>query len=170
MGCYVSMEDAYCAINVAKAIQMGQPTEIQDHVFISTIVEDVPMILNRSIERATRTLSDQAILAVANRTTELLAPDSVPSFAGALLALVHDRALDNEEEGGGAIDHFSRALEQQLDEEEGNVSHEGMIYAINSMDCAVSAMKSKCVIEQRLVRPFIGGHAFACTHIHIYIL
>jgi hypothetical protein len=34
-------------------------------------------------------------------------------------------------------------LEQQLDEEEGNVTHEAMIYAINSMDCAVAAMKSK---------------------------
>ena len=140
-GCYVSMEDAYCVINVAKAIALGQPTEVQDGVLVSTIVEDVPMILNRSIERATQTLSNQAILAVANRATELLSPDSVPSFAEALQALVHDRSVDVEDELGGAIDQFSRALEQQLDEEEGNVSHEAMIYAINSMDCAVAAMK-----------------------------
>lgn len=127
---------------VQQAIKMGQATEIQDHVYISTIVEDVPMILNRSIERATRTLSDQAIMAVANRATELLSPDSVPSFAGALQQLVHDRSLGPDDEGG-AIDQFSRALERQLDEEEGDVSHEAMIYAVNSMDCAVSAMQSK---------------------------
>jgi hypothetical protein len=147
VGCYVSMEDAYCALNVAKAIALSQPTEVQEGVLVSTIVEDVPMILNRSIERATQTLSDQAILAVANRATELLSPDSVPSFAGALQALVFDRSLTEGggEEGGkrGAIDQFSRALEQQLDEEEGNVTHEAMIYAINSMDCAVAAMRSK---------------------------
>ncbi len=147
VGCYVSMEDAYCALNVAKAIALSQPTEVQEGVLVSTIVEDVPMILNRSIDRATQTLSDQAILAVANRATELLSPDSVPSFAGALQALVFDRSLTKggrEEAGeGGAIDQFSRALEQQLDEEEGNVTHEAMIYAINSMDCAVAAMKSK---------------------------
>ena len=149
VGCYVSMEDAYCALNVAKAIALSQPTEVQEGVLVSTIVEDVPMILNRSIERATQTLSDQAILAVANRATELLSPDSVPSFAGALQALVFDRSLtegggqEGGEGGGGAIDQFSRALEQQLDEEEGNVTHEAMIYAINSMDCAVAAMRSK---------------------------
>ena len=125
-----------------QAIKMGQPTEVQDRVFISTIVEDVPMILNRSIERATQTLSDQAIMAVANRATELLSPESVPSFSGALQQLVHDRSLGPNDEGG-AIDQFSRALERQLDEEEGDVSHEAMIYAVNSMDCAVSAMQSK---------------------------
>lgn len=142
-GCYVSMESAYCTFNVAKAIAWGQPTEVQEGVLVSTLVEDVPMILNRSIERATQTLSDQAILAVASRATELLSPDSVPSFAAALQALVEDRSLTGVEAGGGAMDQFSRALQQQLDEEEGNVTHEAMIYAINSMDCAVAAMKSK---------------------------
>lgn len=146
LGCYVSMEDAYCALNVAKAIALGQPTEVADGVRVSTIVEDVPMILNRSIARATQTLSAQAILAVATRATELLSPESEPSFAGALQALVHDRSVEEEEEGQGkkksALDEFSKALERELDEEEGNVSHAAMIYAINSTDCAVAAMRS----------------------------
>lgn len=146
LGCYVSMEDAYCALNVAKAIALGQPTEVADGVAVSTIVEDVPMILNRSIERATQTLSAQAILAVATRATELLSPESEPSFAGALQALVHDRDSVEEDRGqGSALDEFSKALERELDEEEGNVSHAAMIYAINSTDCAVAAMRSACV-------------------------
>jgi hypothetical protein len=43
-------------------------------------------------------------------------------------------------EGGGAMDKFSRALERALDEEDGDVPHEAMVYAINSMDVAVAAM------------------------------
>lgn len=161
-GCYVSMEDAYCACNVAKALELSQPTEVQKGVFVSTIVEDVPMILNRSIERATQTLSDQSILAVTNRATELLSPDSVPSFAVALQELVHDRSLDASKDVGGAIDQFSRALEQQLDEEEGNVSHEAMIYAINSTDCAVAAMKK--MRDMLLDLSLRGGHGPNMVH------
>ena len=38
---------------------MSKPTEVQEGVFVSTIVEDVPMILNRSIKRATETLRSE---------------------------------------------------------------------------------------------------------------
>ena len=30
VGCYVSMEDVYCGLNVAKAITLSQPTEVQE--------------------------------------------------------------------------------------------------------------------------------------------
>ena len=42
-----------------QAIRMSKPTEVQEGVFVSTIVEDVPMILNRSIKRATETLRSE---------------------------------------------------------------------------------------------------------------
>jgi len=99
------------------------------------------------LDRAMSTLSDQATMAVANKVVGLLSPDSVPSFYEALHQLLAEREV---KEGvttatprGGAIDEFSKALERALDEEEGEIPTEVMVYAMNSFDVAVSSMTGK---------------------------
>lgn len=130
---------------------MGRPIDIQEGVLISTIVEDVPEIVRTSIERAMETLDDFGTMAVANAAIELLSQDSVPSFYDALLQLLHERSLptprtpgaEDEDGARSGIDELSRALERALDEEEGDVPHQTMVYAVNSLDCAATSIASE---------------------------
>jgi len=47
VGCYVIMEDEYCARNVVTAIKIATPTEVQEGVFVSTLVEDALFLLRK---------------------------------------------------------------------------------------------------------------------------
>lgn len=81
-------------------------------------------------------------MAISNRATELLSPESEPSFYNALDELLRDRrvvSLHDEEQKG--IEGLSKAFERALDEDQGEIENEMVIYTLNSMDIAVRAMK-----------------------------
>ncbi|CAN0018701.1 unnamed protein product, partial [Discosporangium mesarthrocarpum] len=84
-GAYVQLEDAYCLRTVEEAVRIAVPIEVQEGVRVSSMVEDASFLIHKSLERSVSTQSEQAIMAVCNRVTEVLNPSAQePSFYGGL--------------------------------------------------------------------------------------
>ncbi|CAN0150194.1 unnamed protein product, partial [Ectocarpus sp. 12 AP-2014] len=125
-GAYVQLEDAYCLRSVEEAMRIAEPIEVQDGTYVSSMVEDASFLVHKSLRRSVSTRSEQAIMAVCNRVTEILDPHAPePSFFGGLATEADHRVPVGRGEGGGGDgekgsdqqpDDFSTALAKALEE------------------------------------------------------
>ncbi|CBN77966.1 conserved unknown protein [Ectocarpus siliculosus] len=125
-GAYVQLEDAYCLRSVEEAMRIAEPIEVQDGTYVSSMVEDASFLVHKSLRRSVSTRSEQAIMAVCNRVTEILDPHAPePSFFGGLATEADHRVPVGGGEGGGGDgekggdqqpDDFSTALAKALEE------------------------------------------------------
>ncbi|CAM9503110.1 unnamed protein product [Scytosiphon promiscuus] len=117
-GAYVQLEDAYCVRSVEEAMRIAEPIEVQDGTYVSSMVEDASFLVHKSLRRSVSTRSEQAIMAVCNRVTEILDPHAPePSFYGGLATEADHRVPvggsdggDGEEDRDRQPDDFSTAF------------------------------------------------------------
>ncbi|CAM9593874.1 unnamed protein product [Ectocarpus sp. 4 AP-2014] len=120
-GAYVQLEDAYCLRSVEEAMRIAEPIEVQDGTYVSSMVEDASFLVHKSLRRSVSTRSEQAIMAVCNRVTEILDPHAPePCFFGGL-ATEADHTVpvgrgDGEKGSDQQPDDFSTALAKALEE------------------------------------------------------
>eukprot|EP00752_Nemacystus_decipiens_P003041 g2819.t1 len=125
-GAYVQLEDAYCLRSVEEAMRIAEPIEVQDGTYVSSMVEDASFLVHKSLRRSVSTRSEQAIMAVCNRVTEILDPHAPePSFYGGLATEADHRVPvggkgesgdGDGDDGRQQPDDFSTALAKALDE------------------------------------------------------
>ncbi|CAM9883678.1 unnamed protein product, partial [Hapterophycus canaliculatus] len=123
-GAYVQLEDAYCVRSVEEAMRIAEPIEVQDETYVSSMVEDASFLVHKSLRRSVSTRSEQAIMAVCNRVTEILDPHAPePSFYGGLATEADHRVPvggadggKGEQENDRQPDDFSTAFAKALDE------------------------------------------------------
>lgn len=70
IGFYSTLEDFLYTNNLQRAIDIAKPVEINDGIFVSSLVEDAFYLSKKTLERARSTKNDQALLTITNRICE----------------------------------------------------------------------------------------------------
>lgn len=67
IGFYSTLEDYLYNANLQRAVTIAKPVEINDGIFVSSLVEDAFYLSKKTLERARSTKNDQALLTITNR-------------------------------------------------------------------------------------------------------